>query len=234
MSSLRGALRARCRRFGEYDADSGPYTAGDDARRIDWAASARCGELVARQRRSPAPLRLAAIVDESSRLQIGRRRLLVEAAREMRDAWFAAGSGDRLHIVFRTASARNLESALRSVLGHGLPVSALLLLTAALPLPQGTLLRTCASHFDSTVMIAHDPWHEDLPIQGLAMVQDASGIGARQLFFNARRRRLFAHAVAQRQRLAVEHYESCGWRASVFGEEGSVSSLYAAFGLSYA
>lgn len=231
MTALRAVLLARCRRL-EGDPDAlAPYVAGDDARRIDWAASARCGELLARQRDSSADLRLAAIVDESGVLHVGRRRLLIEAAFEMRSAWFQAGSSNRVSVAFPTNKAPTLQSALRAALAHHSHVSALLLICGAFARPEKAPLRRAASRCDCTVMIARDPWEGDLPVYGFARVRDAAGEGARPLFFSPRSRGQFAQAVAHNQRAVIAQYRSCGWRVGVFGEANPVAALHATFGV---
>ena len=66
------------------------YIPGDDVRRIDWAATARAGDLQTRVVLEDVALTLAAIVDTSPSMRVGRRRPLLDAAREALRAWFAA------------------------------------------------------------------------------------------------------------------------------------------------
>ncbi len=73
------------------------YVPGDDVRRIDWAASARSGELQTRVILEDVALILAAILDDSPSMRVGRRRSLLDAGREAMRAWYdVAESGDRL------------------------------------------------------------------------------------------------------------------------------------------
>ena len=89
------------------------YVPGDDVRRIDWASTARSGELQTRVVLEDVTLTLAAILDASPSMQVGRKRPLLTAAREALAEWFAAATSRgslhsscrRLHYAGR-ASAR--------------------------------------------------------------------------------------------------------------------------------
>ncbi|HVA32823.1 MAG TPA: DUF58 domain-containing protein, partial [Candidatus Baltobacteraceae bacterium] len=70
------------------------YVPGDDVRRIDWAATARSGDLQTRVVLEDIALTLAAIVDSSPSMRVGRRRPLLHAAQEAVQRWFGAASGD--------------------------------------------------------------------------------------------------------------------------------------------
>ena len=111
MLTLRDALlrgKRRPRRFGAgsptmYRGDGyefielREYVPGDDVRRIDWAATARAGELQTRVVLEDVALTLAVMVDDTPSMHVGRSRRLVDAAHEAAQAWFAAArSGDRL------------------------------------------------------------------------------------------------------------------------------------------
>src|SRR5580692_9234279 len=70
------------------------YVPGDDVRRIDWAATARSGDLQTRVVLEDVALTLAAIVDTSPSMRVGRTRPVLEAGREALQAWFGAATGD--------------------------------------------------------------------------------------------------------------------------------------------
>ncbi|MGC2405207.1 MAG: DUF58 domain-containing protein, partial [Candidatus Cybelea sp.] len=70
------------------------YVPGDDVRRIDWAATARSGDLQTRVVLEDVALTLGAIVDTSPSMRVGRRRPLLAAAREALETWFGAATGD--------------------------------------------------------------------------------------------------------------------------------------------
>src|ERR1700694_212390 len=64
------------------------YADGDDPRRIDWSATARIGMLQTRVYLEETILVLAALVDESPSMRLGRTRPLRAAADEAMRAWF--------------------------------------------------------------------------------------------------------------------------------------------------
>ena len=70
------------------------YVPGDDVRRIDWAATARSNELQTRVVLEDVALTLAAIVDASPSMRVGRRRPLLDAGREALECWFGAATGE--------------------------------------------------------------------------------------------------------------------------------------------
>src|ERR1700682_3795211 len=76
------------------------YVPGDDPRRIDWAATARAGDLQSRVMLEDVGLTLAAILDVSASMEIGRRVAPIDAGRAALQAWFgAANSDDRCIVV---------------------------------------------------------------------------------------------------------------------------------------
>src|SRR5579872_11970 len=66
------------------------YVPGDDVRRIDWAATARAGEMQTRVVLEDVSLTLAAMLDDSPSMRVGRRRPVLAAAREALCAWYDA------------------------------------------------------------------------------------------------------------------------------------------------
>lgn len=76
------------------------YAEGDDPRRIDWAASARSGELQTRVMLEESGLHLACVLDTGPRMRLGRTRPLLDAARELAALWLAtARDRDTLSVV---------------------------------------------------------------------------------------------------------------------------------------
>ena len=70
------------------------YVAGDDPRRIDWAATARAGALQTRVVFEDHALTLAAVLDASASMFVGRTRSNYELAAEVAASWFGAAIDD--------------------------------------------------------------------------------------------------------------------------------------------
>ncbi len=254
--TLRDALlrgRRRPRRFGAgsptvYRGDGyefvelRAYVPGDDVRRIDWAATARAGELQTRVVLEDVALTLAAILDTSASLRVGRERTLADAAREAVDAWFAAArSGDR---VLRVAADRiaaplqpfdeafDLQRALRTALAALARGSALLVASDWYELGEGDddLLVALARRYDCTALVARDPWYDGLPLAGIVRLRGAEG-GELRAFIGRRERAAFARAVRERETALHARLERCGWRTGILTETSGRDALAQAFGL---
>jgi uncharacterized protein (DUF58 family) len=232
------------------------YVAGDDVRRIDWAATARSGELQTRVVLEDVALTLAAILDESPSMRIGRRRPLLDAGWEAVHAWFGAATGeDRcIHItvegVTPPALRRSARGAIRSApRGDRFDVGRVLR-TARAALPRGTALLAVGdwyelddsldrelaelgARFDCTALIARDPWYDGLPLGGLVRLRGAEG-GRTRAYVGAPERTAFLQAVRRRERRLVRRFEIANWRTGVLCEGDGAASLAAAFGLSRA
>jgi len=254
---VRGARRTARRGEGIRSARAGDgyefsqlrgYFAGDDPRRIDWAARAPVGALQTRVYLEETALVLAAIVDESPSMRVGRTRRLSEAAADAVAAWFnSAESEDRAkRIVDRRIVEgrrpaievrakdpfdlmRTLELAVR-VLPRG---ASLLLVTDGYDLPadDGDLLVRLGIRCDATVLLARDPWHDGLPLRGLRRIRDAETGRTRLLFFGRREREKFVRAVAGRETGLRDRFGAAGWRVGTLDAAGGRASLEAAFGL---
>jgi uncharacterized protein (DUF58 family) len=224
------------------------YVEGDDPRRIDWAASARVGGLQTRVFLEETSLVLAAFVDDSGSMRVGRNRRLVDAAYDALRAWFgAADSEDRTQrivddrLVNGTRPALHVQSArpfdlLRTLTfaAHVLPRGAsLLALTDGYDLPAGTteLLLRIAARCDATVLLARDPWHDGLPLRGFRRVRDAESGRSRVLYFGTRERERYVHAVAEREKALTAQFVNAGWRVGELDEADGRASLERAFGL---
>lgn len=231
------------------------YVAGDDPRRIDWAATARSGGLQTRVVLEDVALTLAAIVDDSPSMRAGRERELASAADEAIAAWFdAARADDRcVRVLPETVLAPSLHgpssaracrmargsvafdlaracAAARAALPRG---SALLLITDGFDLPDGIdgLLADLGQRCDGTLLLARDPWHAGLPLRGFARVEDLETGRRETVYVGAAARRRYGEAVRERERIAVARFETAGWRVGMLDENGGRASLLRAFGL---
>lgn len=218
------------------------YVPGDDVRRIDWAATARAGDLQTRVVLEDVALTLAVLVDDTPSMHVGRARPLLAAAEEAAAAWFgAARSGDRLmrigndfagpaharpNTTFELAGA--LETA-RAALARG---TALLAIGDwyELDAHHDDLLETLSAWCDCTALIARDPWHEGLPLGGIVRFAGAEG-GSLRVYLGKRERAAFRDAVRAREGELVQRFARAGWRTGVLEEQSGAASLHAAFGI---
>ncbi len=225
------------------------YVEGDDPRRIDWAASARVGELQTRVYLEETALILAACSDDSPSMGVGRRRPLTAAADDALRAWFSAAQReDRAQRIVDDRLVSGAQAALhaRALLpfdfvrtltfaAHVLPRgTSLLMLTDGYDLPaDGTadLLLRVAARCDATVLLARDPWHDGLPLRGLRRVRDAETGRSRMLAFGPRERANFVAAVAQRMHHLRARFSDAGWRVGELDEADGRASLEHVFGL---
>ncbi len=228
------------------------YVPGDDVRRIDWAATARSGELQTRVVLEDVALTLAAIVDASPSMRVGRRRPLLEAAREAAQTWFGAACGEDRCI--RIDASGVTPPALqrgphRALFGFGDADAfdvARLLRTARGALPRGTALLAISdwydlddaydrdlcdlgAHFDCTALIVRDPWYDELPLAGMVRLRGAEG-GVVRAFVGARERAAYRDAVRTREEALLSRFARANWRTGVLREENGTESLAAAFG----
>ena len=236
------------------------YVAGDDPRRIDWAAPARVGVLQTRMVLEDVALTLAAIVDDSGSMRVGRQRSSLESAGEAVRAWFgAAESDDRCARVasqglLSPPDLRGRRSALacthaslpsapgatfdlmralnvaRAALPSG---SALLVLSDFFDLDSGvdSALAAMGRRFDCTALCAADPWDGVLPLRGLVRLEDSETGEARTIFIGRRERARYAAAVRERSATLIARLHKCGWRAERFDESDGARALHQAFGL---
>lgn len=256
---LRGARRTRTGGGGARGARPGDgfvfdklraYQPGDDPRRIDWSATARIGALQTRVYVEETVLVLAALVDESPSMKLGRRRRLRTAADEAARAWFEAGEGadraqrivdDRIIADRRAAVevhaagpfdlARGLELAVRA-----LPMgSSLLVVTDALDLRADVdvdeLLASAARRFDATVLIASDPWLGGLPLRGLVRVRDVETGRTARRWFGAGARARYRAASTARDAAIRTRFERARWRIGTLDEADGAASLERTFGV---
>ena len=222
------------------------YVEGDDPRRIDHAATARVGTLQTRIYVEETTLVLAAIVDESGSMRVGRRRPLAAAADEALRAWFGALEGDdraarviderivrdrRAAPLVRATTAFRFGPALAVAL-RALPRGAsLLVLTDGFDLsPDDDLIRA-ALRFDATVLLARDPWRDDLPLRGVTRLRDAESGRVRRVFVGSRTRRRYREQARAREAALHARFRDAGWRTGTLEEADGRASLSRAFGV---
>ena len=229
------------------------YVPGDDVRRIDWAATARSGELQTRVVLEDVALTLAAIVDASPSMRVGRRRALLDAGREALQSWFGAAIGEDRCIRVETdgvtppALQRKAHRALIECRRAETFDLAHTLRTARAALPRGTALLAIGdwydldsaldrdladlgARFDCTVLVARDPWYDELPLGGIVRMRGAEG-GRLRAYIGARERGAFARAVRDREAALVARFGAANWRTGILHEADGAASLAAAFGL---
>jgi uncharacterized protein (DUF58 family) len=222
------------------------YVQGDDPRRIDHAATARVGALQTRVYLEETSLVLAAIVDESGSMRIGRKRPLADAAGEAVRAWFGALEGEDQAVrivderVVRDRRAAPLvhatgpfqfDAALAIAL-RALPRGAsLLAITDGFDVPNDDLLSRTALRFDATVLLARDPWRDDLPLRGFVRLRDAETGRVGRVFVGSRTRMRYREAAHAREAELQARFRDAGWRVGTLeGNDGRASLLHA-FGL---
>ncbi|HTD38661.1 MAG TPA: DUF58 domain-containing protein [Candidatus Limnocylindrales bacterium] len=222
------------------------YVQGDDPRRIDHAATARVGALQTRVYLEETTLVLGAIVDESGSMRVGRKRRLADAADEAVRAWFGALEGedqaarvvddrvvrDRRAAALVTASAPfrfapALALAMRA-LQRG---ASLLAITDGFDLPDEETLARAALRFDATMLLARDPWRDDLPLRGIVRLRDAETGRVRRVFVGARARASYHCAAHAREATLHERLRDAGWRVGTLEEADGCASLLRTFGL---
>lgn len=229
------------------------YVPGDDVRRIDWAATARSGELQTRVVLEDVALTLAALVDASPSMCVGRRRPLLEAAAEALETWFASTTNeDRcIRIEPDGVTPPQLQRRARHAVTQCVPARTFdvprVLRTARAALPRGTALLAIGdwydldaaldrdladlgSRFDCTVLVARDPWYEGLPLGGMVRLRGAEG-GMLRTYVGKRERTAYAAAVRRRETALQQRFAAANWRTGVLREENGAASLAAAFGL---
>lgn len=231
------------------------YVAGDDPRRIDWAATARAGDLQTRVVLEDVALTLGAILDDSASMGVGKKRTLHDAAQEAVRTWYACAlAEDRCARVtsrglLAPLGLRGIRSARACAQAHpGATGDVARAATIALAaLPRGTallvvsdffdaaestqLFAQLAARFDCTALIAADPWADGLPLRGFVRMRDAESGAVRRFFLGAKHEARFRSAAAARVRTLQRIFAASGWRTGVLNEADGARSLLAAFGL---
>jgi uncharacterized protein (DUF58 family) len=234
------------------------YVPGDDVRRIDWAATARSGDLQTRVILEDVALTLAVVLDGSASMQVGRKRALLDAAQEAVREWFAAARPDDRCIAV-AADAVTPAAIQRSPLAVAASLAApnagifdapRTLRTALGALPRGTallaisdwydldgqqdsLLAQVGARFDCTALVVRDPWYEGLPLSGLVRLRGTEG-GRLRAYIGERERAGYARAVREREAALLDRFSRANWRTGILFENDGAASLSAAFGLAVA
>ena len=222
------------------------YVEGDDPRRIDHAATARVGALQTRVYLEETSLVLGAIVDESGSMRVGRRRRLAAAADEALRAWFGALEGEDRAVrivddrvvrdryaapLVRATAPFRCEAALTIAL-RALPRGAsLLAILDGYDVASDELLARAALRFDATVLLARDPWHDDLPLRGAVRLRDAETGRVRRVFVDRRARERYRAASHDREAALHARFRDAGWRVGVLAERDGEASLLHTFGI---
>ena len=231
------------------------YVDGDDPRRIDWAATARAGELQTRVVLEERALLLAVTLDASRSMHVGRTRSQYELACDAAALWYSAATDDdrcarigTRALVLRDRRGRAGAAACaaqREAAGGAFPAALTLALAV---LPRGArllvasdffelvqllpLVRACAFRFDLTVLLARDPWCGDLPLRGFVRLRDAETGRAARPFIDARARERYRRAVDERERAACQDLREAGARVATLDERsGAEAALADAFAL---
>ncbi len=241
-----GAIAGRRRGDGLSFSQLRAYVEGDDPRRIDHAATARAGALQTRVYLEETALVFAAIVDESASMHVGRRRPLAAAAAEALRAWFGAMEGDdraarvvdarvvsdrRAAAALCAGSPFDAAGALRIALRAVPRGASLLMILDGYDLPEDELLLRAALRFDATVLLARDPWRDDLPLRGFVTLRDAESGRTRRLFVGRRARLRYGAASHAREADVRERFRRAGWRVGTLLEDDGRASLYRTFGV---
>ena len=229
------------------------YVPGDDVRRIDWAATARSGELQTRVVLEDVALTLAAIVDASPSMRVGRRRPLLDAGCEALESWFGAAIGEDRCIRVEAGSVTPpvLQRKAHRALTHCDRATsfdaARTLRTARAALPRGSALLAIGdwydldsaldgdladlgARFDCTALVARDPWYDELPLGGIVRLRGAEG-GTVRAYVGERERAAYARAVRDRETSLLARFDAANWRTGILHERDGAASLAAAFGL---
>lgn len=229
------------------------YIAGDDVRRIDWAATARSGELQTRVVLEDVALTLAAIVDESDSMLAGRNRPIADAAREALESWYGAASPDdrcmrvsssdmvvsagmrgarSAQLCLAAAQERNFSLTRAFEIAYAaLPRgTALLVISDFYDLPaDDELLIALGRRFDCTALVARDPWYDELPLGGFVRVRDAESDASARLYIGKRERESYRTAVRERENRLLHRLTNANWRCDVLDEDNGGAALLRAF-----
>lgn len=229
------------------------YVAGDDVRRIDWAASARSGELQTRVILEDVALTLAGIMDDTLSMRVGRRRPLLDAACEALATWYGAAApddrcirlvGDGLHptgpqrgaisaaVALGASGSFDLLRSLHVARTALRPGSALLAISDWFDLSDDAdaTLFGLARRCDCTMLLVRDPWFDDLPVSGIVRMRGAEGGGVRG-YVGAAERTRYGRAVRKREENLLARFSDAGWRTGLLHERDGRASLAAAFGV---
>jgi uncharacterized protein (DUF58 family) len=253
---VRGAGAPVKRRSDGYEfAELRAYVPGDDPRRIDWAATARAGDLQTRVVFEDHALTLAAALDASGSMFVGCECSNYDVALDAAAAWYGAAIDDDRcarvvaeGLIFardlRGRAAARLCAERREPEG-GSFAAALEIAVAALPRASHlllvsdffeldaleALLLACAARFELTALLIGDPWRGELPLGGFVRLRDAESGALRRCFVGRAERARYRTAVAAREARVLSRLLRCGARAGVLVQRGAERALFEAFGI---
>jgi uncharacterized protein (DUF58 family) len=253
---VRGAGAPVKRRSDGYEfAELRAYVPGDDPRRIDWAATARAGDVQTRVVFEDHALTLAAALDASGSMFVGREQANYEVALDAAEVWYAAAIDDDRcarvaseGLIFARdlpgRAAARLCSERRESPG-GSFAATLAVALAALPRASHLLLvsdffeldalepqlRACALRFELTALLVRDPWGDGLPLGGFVRLRDAESGAVRRCFVGRRERERYRAGAAARETHIVERLLQFGARAGALSQDGAQRALFEAFGI---
>jgi len=237
-ADVRGAAGTSLRRSDGYEfAELRGYVLGDDPRRIDWAATARAGALQTRVVLEDVGLVLAAALDASHSMFVGRTRTNYDVARAAATLWWGAGRDDD-----RCMRAGAVPLVLSGVRGRiaaaicaratdpaGTRLAAILQIALA-AMPRGARLlvasdffaadwneplRAAAARFDVTALVIGDPWRDGLPLAGFTRLRDAESGRVERVYVDARSRQRYREAVVRRERTVLGRLQALGIRSAL-------------------
>ena len=250
-ANVRGFGAVAPRRSDGYEfAELRGYVEGDDPRRIDWAATARAGNLQTRVMLEDTALVLAAAIDPSPSMQVGRTRSNYEVACAAAAAWYdAASDDDRCLRVgngllslpsLRGRAAAHVCSHAREPAADSFP-RALDVALAILPRAARLLiasdffaladlrerLRSCAARFEVTALCIADPWRMGMPLGGFVRFRDARSGDVARIYIDRAARARYVEAVSRREAAVVRELRDLGIRGFVVGAEEAPEAAFA-------
>jgi uncharacterized protein (DUF58 family) len=227
------------------------YAPGDDPRRIDWAATARAGDLQTRVVFEDHALVVAAAIDASASMFVGRSRALYDVACEAAGIWYeVVRDGDRALRIVADGIVRTRELRAHAVARHcadvrearGTAFGETLALASAL-VPRGAALllvsdffeldayvdriAACAARADTFALIARDPWAGGLPLGGFVRLRDAESEASARVFIGARERERYRCSVLERETGVRVRLESCGATVGLLSEDAPEAAFEA-------
>ncbi len=212
---------------------------GDDPRRIDWAATARAGDLQTRVVLEDSSLALAAAIDASPSMFVGRTLSNYDAACNAASAWYAAAVGDdrcyrvgagtvlaaphargRMAAAYCAAAREAPGTKLRRELEVALALlprdARLLIVSDFFELTDmRPVLRACTARFDVTALVIGDPWRGALPLRGFVRLRDAGSGAVARVFVDRRARDRYRAAVVRREAAVLEALHDFGARTAL-------------------
>jgi hypothetical protein len=107
----------------------------------------------------------------------------------------------------------------------------LLAIVDGFDLPDDDALARAARRFDATVLLARDPWRDELPLRGIVRLRDVESGRVRRVYVGARTRARYRDASQAREAALEQRFREAGWRVGVLEEADGMRSLLRTFGL---